>query len=416
MRYLILVFLVIGLYANDDLKLLKLALNNGLKPVPNNYEALLKILDTDSKELSIDKIKLGEKLFFEKDLSLGKDISCASCHSFDKGGADGIATAIGHKNRTNPFHLNTPTVFNTAFSQNLFWNGRSKSLEDQAKGPMQAPFEMSITPKLAEQRVKANENYVKEFEKIYGKNSITFENIANAIAAYEKTIITRGRYDEFLLGNFDALNKYEKEGLSLFITKSCVGCHNGMALGGQTLRKFPLVYHTIWSKVKPLKIKILQKRYLDLIGSREYKNSIDKENYLISKLGKYDFELIKEGYFHQIAEDKRVDSLTSTSCTQCHQEDIYKIKKEKFSKIAYPFENKGGFVGSEDKNLFRVPLLRNIVRTKPYFHNGSIERLETAIKIMGTHQSRSELRDEEIDKIVSFLKAVDGEVISYDKL
>ena len=415
MRYLLLILLVIGLYASDDLKLLKLALNNGLKPVPNNYEALLKILDTDSKELSIEKIKLGKKLFFEKELSLAKDISCASCHSFDKGGADGISTAIGHKNMVNPFHLNTPTVFNTAFSQNLFWNGRSKNLQDQAKGPMQAPFEMSITPKQAEQRIKAKIEYVKEFENIYGKDSVSFENIANAISAYEKTIVTRGRYDEFLLGEFDALTNEEKAGLNLFITKSCVGCHNGMALGGQTLRKFPLTHHAIWSKAKPAKVKALQKRYLAVIDTLEYKVSEDKQKYLISKFGQYDFKLIKDGYFHQIKEDKRVDTVTSISCKQCHQNDIYKIKDGEFPKIAYPFENKGGFVGNKE-NFYRVPLLRNIVRTKPYFHNGSVEKLEDAIKIMGTHQSRVELSDDEIEKIVTFLKAVDGEIVEYDNL
>ncbi len=419
MKYFLFILLSISLFANEDLKLLKLAYNNGLKPVPSNFETLLEALDTNSKELSKEKITLGKKLFFDKDLSLGKDISCASCHSFDKGGADAIPTAIGHKNQENPFHLNTPTVLNTAFSKKFFWNGRSPSLQDQAKGPLQAPFEMSITPKLAEKRISDKKEYKQMFIDVYSSSEVTFEKIANAIAAYEKTIITRGKYDDFLLGDFNALNKEEKEGLELFITKSCVGCHNGIGLGGQLLRKFPLAYHNIWSMSKPAEVKALQERYnhfLKGLNKLEFNNDISRLNYMKSRMGRKDIDLLKKGFFNKLDEDKSLKAITTTACMTCHENAPYSVKKDMLGKIAYPFENKGGFLGSEEpKRYFRVPLLRNIVQTKPYFHNGSVDKLEDAIELMGKHQSRTQLKEEEINKIVTFLKAVDGELVDYIK-
>jgi len=408
--------LVFNLLANDDLKLIKLSYKNGLKPVPSNFETLLRVLNTNSKELSKEKIILGKKLFFEKDLSLAKDISCATCHSFDKGGADAIPTAIGHKDRANPFHLNTPTVLNTAFSKNLFWNGSSTTLQDQAKGPLQAPFEMSITPKLAQKRIAEKKEYKQMFIDAYGNDEITFEKITDAIASYEKTIITRGRYDEFLLGKTDALSKKEKEGLELFITKSCVGCHNGIALGGQTLRKFPLTYHNIWSMIEPQEVKTLQKKYtkfLEKLNKLDFKDDMTRLNYLKSTIDTKDIKLLKEGFFSQV--DNSLKVITTDGCTKCHENNSNLVKKDVLAKVAFPFKNKGGFLGAKPNKYFRVPLLRNIVQTKPYFHNGSIDKLEDAIKIMGEHQSRARLKDEEIEKIVAFLEAVDGKLIDYTK-
>jgi len=419
MKYLLLLISALVLFANEDLELIKKAYNNGLEPVPSNFESLLKVLGTNPAKLSKSKIILGEKLFFEKDLSLNKDINCATCHSFDKGGADGIPTAIGDKGQENPFHLNSPTVLNTAFSKKLFWNGSSTSLEHQATGPLQAPFEMAITPKLAEQRIKAKEEYKTLFTHVYGKDSITFKNIANAIAAYEKTLVTHGRYDQFLLGDYKALTKEEKQGLNLFINKGCVGCHNGLGLGGQVLRKFPLTYHNIWVIEKPKEVQALQVKYTNFIKKLNKNtplNRFTKVQKLHENFSKKEIELLQTGFFNTLAKDTQLKVMTSTACNECHINNSYEIKESLLSTISFPFENKGGFLGAKDTNKnFRVPLLRNIVQTKPYFHNGSIEKLEDAIKLMATHQSRTQITDKEIEKIISFLKAVDGELIEYIK-
>lgn len=412
MKYFLHILFVVSLFSNDDLKLIQLAYNSGLKPVPIDFESILDELNTNSKNLSKEKITLGKKLFFDKNLSLNKDISCASCHSFNKGGADGLPTAIGHKNQENPFHLNTPTVLNTAFSKKLFWDGHSNSLQEQAKGPLQAKFEMSITPLLAEKRIMQNEEYETMFIQSYESIEITFEKIVNAISAYEKTLVTRGRYDDFLLGYFNMLDQEEKLGLELFIKKGCVGCHNGIGLGGQVLRKFPLSYHSIWSMQKPIYIKLLEKKYkkfLKNLDNVKLENDGIRLSYLKSEIGEKDMYLLKKGFFNQIDEKKVLSVMTTSACAQCHKEGSNEIKKNLLNTIAFPFKNKGGFLGV--KRYFRVPLLRNIVQTKPYFHNGSINKLEDAIKIMGKHQSRVELSDYDIGIIIKFLESVNGEIL-----
>jgi cytochrome c peroxidase len=150
-----------------------------------------------------------------------------------KGGADGLSVAIGIGGAKNPHHLNSPTVYNAALFEHQFWDGRSPDLEDQAQGPMLAPFEMGMTPELAVKRITSVPAYVKAFKKAYGKDvKITFKQIAIAIAAFERTLITPSRFDDFLNGKKNALNAQEKKGLSIFIDRGCINCHTGVAIGG----------------------------------------------------------------------------------------------------------------------------------------------------------------------------------------
>ena len=410
MKYLYALACAITLVTANDLSLLELAYANALKPMPSDLASLADSLGMQQHELSKEKIALGKKLFFEKELSLAKNISCATCHSFEKGGADALPTAIGHKNLKNPNHLNTPTVLNTAFSKHLFWDGHVQTLQEQAKGPLQAPFEMAITPPLAQERIAKNPEYAKMFVAAFGDTKVTFEKITEAIGAYEKTLLTRGRYDEFLLGYFDALTQTEKEGLELFITKGCVGCHNGVGLGGGSMRKFPLTYHGVWSMEKPAIILELQKKYDRFLEAKERKQTLQEH------LGAKNFALLQEGFFAQVKPSKVESIMNTMACTYCHEHNSDVIKQNLLASTAFPFENRGGILGA-DKNTkyYRVPLLRNVVRTKPYFHNGSIERLEEAIKIMGIHQSRVRLDDAQIQKIIAFLKAADREMVSFEK-
>ncbi|WP_345972038.1 cytochrome-c peroxidase [Sulfurimonas diazotrophicus] len=416
MKYLMIFLLALHLIAGDDENLILLAYESGLQPVPARYTGLMLLLNEEPEAFSAAKIALGKKLFFDRNLSLGRDVSCASCHRFDKGGADGRPTAVGHLRRENPYHLNTPTVFNTAFSKKLFWDGRSETLEDQARGPLQAPFEMAITPKAAERRVRADGEYDGRFRGVYGGRGVTFDTIVDAIAAYEKTLQTRGRYDDFLLGYTDALNAGEKEGLKFFITKGCVGCHNGIGLGGQAVRKFPLSYHRIWSMGRPKQIDSLTKRYglaVEALRRRAFDNDAARLQYLKAKLDEDDLVLLEKGFFDRIKESERASVMTSSGCSACHTEGRLGIKKALLPRIAFPFENRGGFTGAPNR-YFRVPLLRNAVKTAPYFHNGSVEKLEEAIKVMGIHQLRTNLSENEIGKIVAFLRAADGAPVTYD--
>jgi len=352
MRHILLLILtIIPLFAIDTLR--QKALNRGLKPIPKEFKTLKSQVDDPKNLMSIPKILLGEKLFFDKNLSKDRSIACATCHDIKKGGEDGKPTAIGYKKQANPNHLNSPTVLNTAFSKHLFWDGRANSLREQAKGPMQAHFEMASTPALVEERVKENLKYQKEFEKIFGKNSITFDNVTKAIAVYEKTLVTRGRYDDFLDGNDNALNASEKRGLNLFIDMGCKGCHFGSAIGGQEIQKFPL---------------------------RDY-NSI----------------LNLTTSFNEKTKGRSVEdiSLNFKMCTP------------------YPFENLGGFMGKDGERKFRVPILRDISKTGPYFHNGAVKTLREAIKIMSKNQVGVDMTKDQLDAMEAFLKSLDGEIVNY---
>ncbi len=315
------------------------ALSLGLKPIPKTYEDLLKVVDNPQNPLSVEKIALGKKLFFDPILSRDHDISCASCHKLKEGGDDNIPTAIGHNNLKNPFHLNSPTVLNAALATKQFWNARAKDVEEQAGGPIQAPFEMNMTPKEVENRLRNIPAYKEAFEDVFGTD-ITFENLQKAIGAYERTLLTYGKFDAFLDGDDDAINEKAKRGLNIFIDKGCKGCHTGMSIGGQSVQKFPLRPYKDWFNI-----------------------SFDPNMKVIDE--------------------------------------------------SFPFENIGGFLGQNNHKRFRVPILRNITKTAPYFHNGAIKKIEEAVKIMGRHQIGVNFTKEQIDDIVAFLKTLEGDIVNY---
>lgn len=325
---------------SDD-ALRETALSRSMTPVPSNYKELLKVMDNPDNPMSREKIALGKELFFDTLISQDKSISCASCHNLEEGGDDDISTAIGYLGQENPFHLNSPTVLNAALAQSQFWNGRAKDVEEQAGGPIQAPFEMHMTPKEVEQRLNQDPAYVAKFSALYKEDNITFENVRKSIGAYERTLLTRGAYDRFLEGDNDAINPQAKRGMTLFMTKGCKGCHTGMSLGGQSIQKFPLRSYI--------------SEYIGLLFSSEIE--------------------LRDSPF--------------------------------------PFENKGGFLGRDDNLRFRVPILRNISKTAPYFHNGSVEKLEEAVRIMSKYQIGNEFTPEQIDDMVAFLKTLDGELVEY---
>lgn len=207
----------------------------GLRPLPKDQqgvEAVLKENGIAFSQFTNEKAELGKKLYFEPRLSKSGLISCNTCHNLGMGGADGISAAVGHRWTANPHHLNSPTVYNSVLNTTQFWDGRAGSLADQAKGPIEAEPEMATPAKLAVSKISSLPEYASEFKKIYGRSGVTFDNIADAIATFERTLITPSRFDKFLEGDAKALNKEEQQGLKLFIDKGCIACHNGVNLGG----------------------------------------------------------------------------------------------------------------------------------------------------------------------------------------
>ncbi len=310
------IFSLIGNVFASDEELLKKA-KMYFKPLPKEIPA------PKSNPTTKEKVELGKKLYYDPRLSLSGVISCNTCHNLATYGVDNVPTSLGHKFMTGG--RNAPTVLNAGFHTAQFWDGRAKDLEEQAKGPILAHVEMAMpNPDFVVLKLKTIPGYVEEFKKVFPKDKdpITYDNIAKAIAAFERTLTTPSRFDKFLMGDTKALTKKEKEGLRLFIDKGCAGCHNGVAVGGSMFAKFGIF--------KP---------------------------YPTADLGKY--------------------RLT---------------KKEK------------------DKFVFKVPSLRNIAMTYPYFHDGQVWDLKKAVKIMGETQLGIKLTDDEVDKIVAFLNSLTGEI------
>lgn len=200
--------------------------------------------DPEDNPSTPEKIDLGHKLFFEPRLSRSGTISCNTCHVVGAAGVDHREVALGEGARTGP--RNSPTVFNAAFLDAQFWDGRAPTLEEQAKGPIQAHVEMDLTPEEAVERLRET-GYEPFFAAAFPgeEDPLTFDNIAKALAAFERTLLTPGSaFDRYLAGDEDALTPLQKEGLALFQSSGCIGCHNGPMLGGRSYARFSHVEGT----------------------------------------------------------------------------------------------------------------------------------------------------------------------------
>jgi cytochrome c peroxidase len=229
---LFLFFLVSPLPAQDLMEVARTV----FKPIPNNPPEL------KGNELTPAKIELGKKLFFDPRLSASALISCNTCHNLGMGGDDYQETAVGHGWQKGP--RNSPTVLNSVFNIAQFWDGRAPDLREQAKGPVQAGVEMNNKPERVIKTLKSMPEYVDLFKMSFprGKDPVTFDNLAKAIEAFEATLITPdSRFDTFLKGEETSLNDVEKEGLKLFMSRGCSGCHGGINMGGTGYFPFGVV-------------------------------------------------------------------------------------------------------------------------------------------------------------------------------
>jgi len=199
-------------------------------------------IDVDEK-----KVQLGKKLFLDPILSKDKTLSCMSCHNLKHNGADTRAHTPGINGQIGYF--NVPTVYNAVYNFRQFWDGRAKSLKDQALKPIVNPVEMGNTIENALNSLKSQPRYVKEFNLIY-KEGITEDNLADALTEFEKTLITpNSAFDKYIRGDKNALNKGAIRGYKLFKDKGCISCHNGINIGGNLFNKFG-IYGDTQSKEK----------------------------------------------------------------------------------------------------------------------------------------------------------------------
>lgn len=270
-----------------------------------------------------EKVSLGKKLFFEPRLSRSGFISCNSCHNLSRGGADNIPTSIGHNWQEGP--INSPTVLNASLHTAQFWDGRAETLQEQAAGPIDNPMEMAYTHTLAIEVLHSIPAYVDMFEEIYGTRDITIDHVTDAIAEFEETLVTpNSRFDQWLLGDDDAITEKELAGYETFKRIGCAACHYGEALGGKDFHRMGIVHEYLTDN---------------------------------ASLGRFEA------------------------------------------------------TGDEDDKLkFKVPSLRNIQRTYPYFHDGAVWTLEEATEIMAYLQLGRELPQEDIDNMVAFMESLEGEM------
>jgi cytochrome c peroxidase len=293
----------------------KMALMTKANAVFQQLPAKMPGSENDTPEL----IALGEKLYFDVRLSKENNQSCNTCHVIDNNGAgvDNLPTSPGSIAKTIGTR-NSPTVLNAGFHFVQFWDGRSPDLKDQAKGPILNPIEMGMPDSNAvSKKIAAIEEYQTMFKA--AGIAITYDNLAGAIAAFERTLITKDRFDMFLKGNPQAITDVEAEGLALFIDKGCTTCHTGPLLGGNMFQKMGLL--------KP------------------YADTTDK--------GKFDLTKVEA-----------------------------------------------------DKYMFKVPSLRNIALTAPYFHDGKVADLKSAVNLMADIQLAKTLTEDETTKLVAFLESL----------
>jgi cytochrome c peroxidase len=295
-------------------------------------------------KLTPQKIELGKLLYFDKRLSTSGKISCATCHHPKHGWTDEHPTskAVGHEGAVGP--RNSPVVLNTAYQNRQFWDGRVKTLEQQALGPIEADVEMNMPLKVLIPKLNKIKGYQKLFKEAYpeSKGIITKEYLAKAIASFERTVVsTEAPFDRYVKGDKKAISKKAKEGFKLFKGKAkCIDCHDG-----------------------------------------------------------FNFT---DGSFHNIGlNDGELDG---------KELGRYLVKR------------RAAWYG-----VMKTPTLRDVTKSYPYFHDGSVKTLEEATAICAgggryEHNVKNKslsivdrhLTKTEIDKIVSFMKSLTGPDMKLD--
>ena len=308
------------------------------QPLPG-YEAVRRENDTDAK------IQLGKQLYFEPRISETGTISCNTCHNVMAGGDDDRPTASGVHGQTGP--RNSPTVWNSAFHSTQFWDGRADTLAEQAEGPIVADIEMGMPDhQAALDRVRNNSGYTEQFEEVYGSEEVTIDRVTDAIAAYERTLITpNSSYDQYVKGDTDALTEQQLDGMETFQEVGCTSCHLGPTFSGQGPgTAFEAESGNFYGQPNP--------SFPDNDQCQEY---VDR------------YGLMEDNGRMGVTDDEA------------------------------------------DQYVYKVPTLRNVEHTAPYMHTGRVTNLENAIRLMGSCQLDQNLSDQQVQDIRAFLTSLTGE-------
>jgi cytochrome c peroxidase len=207
------------------------------------YSSLPENAATPERPMSEARVELGRMLYYDPRLSKNQEISCNSCHQLDRFGVDGEATSPGHRGQRGG--RNSPTSLNAALHVAQFWDGREPDVEAQAKGPVLNPIEMAMPSEAAVVAVlKSIPGYAPLFAAAFpGEASpISYDNMATAIGAFERGLLTPAPFDAFMAGDDAAISAEAIKGANLFAANGCTTCHMGNAIGGSLYRKIGQVH------------------------------------------------------------------------------------------------------------------------------------------------------------------------------
>ncbi len=308
-----------------------------------------------SNPLTVGRIELGKQLYFDPRVSLNGTVSCATCHNPEKGWADGQVTTIGINGAKNG--RNSPTVINTVYSKNLFWDGRAPSLEAQCQGPPQAPTEMGEqTHAQIIERLRKIPGYREQFMKVFGTD-VNMDGFAKAIASFERTVLSgNSKYDQYVTGDFKALSESAKRGMILF-------------------------------------------------GLR-----LDMED-----------EYEPEGVVLKKANCTSCHIGTNFSDDQFHNLGVGADKNGKLADLGRWGAEPVGAKNVASIGAFKTPTVRDVTRTTPYMHDGSEATLEAVVEYYDRGGNANpylskdikplKLTAQEKSDLVEFMKSLEGELV-----
>lgn len=330
---------------------------------------LPKIPIPENNNLTTEKIDLGRKLFFDRRLSLNNTISCAMCHIPEQGFTNNeVSMAVGLEGRS--VRRNSPTIYNIAYASKLFHDGRDSKLEEQVWGPLLARNEMA-NPSIGFvlKKLRKLPDYQGMFEKAFKGNSITMQTLSQALASYERSLISANSpFDQwFYAKNKHAISESAKQGFTLFSGKAkCMTCH------------------TITSKHA-------------LFSDNQLHNTGNGYNESMGINAKKERVILAPGVYIDV--DRNViDSVGEATPADL---GLYEITQN-----------------PDDRWKYKTPSLRNISLTAPYMHNGSLSTLESVVRFYNKGGIKNKLLDPlitplhlsdiEIKDIVSFLESLTG--------
>ena len=319
-----------------------------------------------AQKVSNDKIALGKTLFFDKRLSVDGTTSCASCHDPATAFTSKDAVAVGIMGRSGT--RNVPTIINARFSVSLFWDGRVRTLEEQVRQPLLNATEMGLESE-AElvKRLSSIPEYAQQFRRIFPKTGITLDNVAAAIAAYERTLVSiDSPFDRFIKGDKNAISENQKAGWGVFREKAkCIECH-------------------LFTASSPLFTDFNFYNTGTVVNNPKFANVVQRA-----------------------AEIKARKSADAGSLA--HDPDFSVLRRF--------------LVTHDEKDMcaFKTPTLRNIELTGPYMHDGSIKTLLDVVRFYNEGGRKNphlharmhplNLNEKEINDLVEFLRSLTSDDI-----